>query len=284
MVKLRRTYLDRREIKSSEGEFLYELKTSYELSPKMSGLILITAKQCLLRDYSLKEGQIEATAIAIEEKSGKAVEKMEKKKVRLTIDSVLEDQEILKEYGRIALRQSRIQRITEEAIEQGAVLSQEDISRHLSISLRTVKRDIKQIKSLAIEVITRGELHSIGRGQTHKVKIIGLYLDGQTYSEIRLKTRHSTDAIKRYIESFTKVLMAQKNRIYKSKQISLVTGLSEVLVREYQQLIRQSRKESLRKSNMSLLVEMNSYHGDDIKKTIKHYGNPLTAMRRGGLR
>ena len=127
-MELRRTEINRSQIKSSEGEFMWELKNSYELSPKLSEQILITAKESLLRDYPLKEGQIEVTVIEIEERSGKQIEKMEKKKVRLTIDNGIEDIEILKEYGRIILRQIKIERITDEAIEQGGVLSQEDIS------------------------------------------------------------------------------------------------------------------------------------------------------------
>ena len=226
-MELRRTELERRQIKSSEGEFIWELKNSYELSPKLSEQILLTAKESLLREYQLKEGQIEVTVIGIEERSGKLIEKMGKKKVRLTIDNGNEDIEAIKEYGRIGLREIKIQRITEEAVKQGGVLSQEDISsKYLSVSLSTVKRDIRRIKQRGIEVVTRGYLHNIGRGQTHKVKIIGMYLDGKTYSEIKLTARHSSGAIKRYIESFTKVVMAQSKGIYERKEISSVTGIS----------------------------------------------------------
>jgi hypothetical protein len=59
MMKIRRTYFNRRQLKSSEGEFIEELKNSYKLSPKLSSLILLKAKECLLREYSLKEGRIE---------------------------------------------------------------------------------------------------------------------------------------------------------------------------------------------------------------------------------
>jgi len=48
----------------------------------------------LIREYQLKEGQIEVTVIGIEERSGKLIEKMGKKKVRLTIDNGTEDIEI----------------------------------------------------------------------------------------------------------------------------------------------------------------------------------------------
>ncbi len=196
-MKLSRRILNRRQIKSSEGEFIWELENSYELSPRLSSLILMTAKECLVKDYLLKEGQIEVTVIETEQRAGKVIEKIEKKKVRLTIDNGIEDIEVLKEFGRIALRQIKIQRITEEAIAQGGVLSQEDLGKYLSCTVRTIQRDIKQIKNKGIEVVTRGYLHNIGRGQTHKVKIIGMYLDGKTYSEIKLKTRHSAGAIKR---------------------------------------------------------------------------------------
>jgi len=280
-MELRRSEINRRQIKSSEGEFIWELKNSYELSPKLSEQILITAKESLLRDYQLREGQIEVTVIRIEQRSGKVIEKMEKKKVRLTIDNGIEDIESLKEYGRIGLREIKIQRITEEAIEQGGVLSQEDISKYLSVSLRTVKRDISKIRKRGIEILTRGYLHNIGRGQTHKVKIIGMYLDGKTYSEIKLSARHSSGAIKRYLESFTKVLMAQRKRIYERKEISAVTGISEGLVKQYLELIRESKKDRTRKENLKNLINRNSYR-EGIKKTSKSYSEPLGAMI-GGL-
>ena len=173
-MKIKEKRLRRRQVKSSEGEFIWELENLYELSPKLSEQILVTAKECLLREKGLREGQIDVIVIEIEERSGKVIEKLEKKRVRLTIDNGIEDREILREFGRVGLRHIRIERITEEAIEQGGVLSQEDISNYLFCTVRTVQRDIKKIKERGIEVITRGVLHNIGRGQTHKVKIIGM--------------------------------------------------------------------------------------------------------------
>jgi DNA-binding Lrp family transcriptional regulator len=280
MIK-RRKFLNRRQIKSSEGELLWELENSYSLSPKLSSSILMTSKECLLREYQLKEGQIEVTVIGLEERSGKVIEKMEKKKVRLTIDNGTEDIEALKEYGRIGLREIKIQRITDEALEQGGVLSQEDISKYLGCTVRTIQRDIKAIKKKGIEVVTRGYLHNIGRGQTHKVKIIGMYLEGKTYSEIKLTTRHSSGAIKRYLESFTKVLIAQSKGIYERKEISSVTGISEGLVKQYLELIRGSKKDKTRNENLKDLIKRNSYRVG-IKKTAKRYSEPLGAMM-GGL-
>lgn len=280
-MRISRRVTKRRELKSSEGEFLWELSNSYELSPKLSSLILMSAKECLLRDSILKEGQIEVRVISIEERAGKQIEKMEKKKVRLTIDNGIEDIETLKEYGRVVLRQTRLTRITDEALEQQGVLSQEDLGKYLGCTVRTIQRDIKQIKQRGIEVITRGYLHNIGRGQTHKVKIIGMYLDGYTYSEIKQRSRHSIGAIKRYLGSFTKVLMSRSKGIYRAKDISLVTGISTGLVKQYVELLKESRKDKTRRENLELLKGRNSYR-EELKKSEKHYMSPQAAMM-GGL-
>jgi hypothetical protein len=107
-----------------------------------------------------------------------------------------------------------------------------------------------------------------------------MYLDGKTYSEIKLKTRHSAGAIKRYLESFIKVLMSQSRGVYKAKEISVVTGISETLVKQYLDLIKESKKDKTRKENLRFLVERSS-HREGIKKTLKSYSEPLAAMIGG---
>ncbi len=261
-------YLDRQQHKTSEGEFIYELEIQYGLCPKMRDSILDSAKKILIRDNVLSEGEIEVSVISIEERSGKIMEKMKKTRVRLTIDSAKEDIGVLKEFGRMALRQVRIQRITQEAIEQNGVLSQEDLSKYLGCDVRTIKRCISEIKKQCIEVITRGVLHNIGRGQTHKSKIVGLYLEGKTYSDIKLKTRHSVGAIKRYMESFVKVLMSYHNGIREIRDISSVTGLSDRLVRQYLELLRNSRKDRVRRATMDSLISQWKRAGTSFKKRV----------------
>ena len=280
-MKIKKRELARRQIKSSEGEFLYELEHSYELSPKLSSLILLSAKDCLIRDYQLREGQIEVTVVGIEERGGQVIEDLEKRRVRITLDQGLEDIEILQEFGRIGLRRIKIQRITEEAIEQHGVLSQEDLSKYLSCTVRTIQRDILALKQEGQIVITRGYLHNIGRGQRHKSKIIGMYLDGLTYSEIKQKSRHSIGAIKRYLESFTKVVMSVNRGIYRYKEISLVTGLSVTLVKQYTKLLRESKKDKLRKENLGMLITRSRYR-EGVKKRVSEASSPVAAMM-GGL-
>jgi biotin operon repressor len=266
-MRKRENQLSRLELKSFEGEFLYELINSYELSPKLSEQILISAKTSLLRTKKLREGQLVGVVVGIDEKSGKPVEKMKKKKIVLTINEGLEDNSNLKEFGRRGLRQIRIQRLTEEAIEQEGILSQEDLSYYLNCSQRTIKRDIQAIRKRGITVITRGVFHNVGRGQTHKADIIKLYLEDYTYSEIQRKTRHSVGAIKRYLESFSKVLMAKHFGLNDLSELSSVTGLSQYLLKQYIQIISDSSSNRVMSSNLSLLLEQSQYRMG-LKKTI----------------
>jgi heme exporter protein D len=199
---------------------------------------------------------------------------MYKKKVVLTIDSGKEDREILKEYGRIELRQIRIQRIAQEAIEQDGILSQEDISKYLSCDVRTLRRDLRQIKGRGIEVITRGVLHNIGRGQTHKKKIVGLYLDGYFFTDIKLKTSHSVGAIKRYVQDFTKVMMSISRGIREGEEIRSVTGLSINLINQYKEILKESRGNKQRQEKLEMLREMHK----GVKKTPKPTGYKADRM------
>ena len=270
-MRERKNQLSRIELKSFEGEFLYELINSYELSPKLSEQILISAKTSFLRTKELREGQFVAVVVGIDEKSGKPVERMKKIKVVLTLNNGLEDMSNLQQFGRCGLRQIIIQRITCEAVEQAGVLSQEDLSYYLNCSQRTIKRDIQAIRKRGITVTTRGVLHNVGRGQTHKADIIKLYLEDYTYSEIKRKTRHSIGSIKRYLESFSKVLMAKHFGINNLSELSSVTGLSKYLLEQYIQIISDSSTNPVMSSNLSILLEQSQYRMG-LKETITDDG------------
>jgi stalled ribosome alternative rescue factor ArfA len=95
-----------------------------------------------------------------------------------------------------------------------------------------------------------------------------MYLDGHTYSEIKILARHSLGAIKRYLESFTKVVMCYKRGIYQNRDISAVTGLSQSLINQYVSLIKQSKKDKIRRDNLQQLTERAGYR-EGIKKNSK---------------
>ncbi len=93
-------------------------------------------------------------------------------------------------------------RLTEEAYEQGALLSHEDLACLLSSSLATIKRDVGQLRQQGLNVPTRGQVKDIGKRVSHKSQIVQDYLAGYTFSEIECRRRHSTGAIGRYCQDF----------------------------------------------------------------------------------
>jgi hypothetical protein len=149
-----------------------------------------------------------------------------------TLDAGLEDQQVLQRHGCTALRQVRLQRLLDEAVEQGAVATQEDLARCLHVSVRTVKRDCAVLQHQDVDLPTRGNLCGIGRGQTHKARIVGQWLQGHTYDQIAQRTRHSLTAIQRYTQSFTRVVSLHRQG-FPDQQIALLVGLGLPLVRDY---------------------------------------------------
>jgi Mn-dependent DtxR family transcriptional regulator len=148
------------------------------------------------------------------------------------VDAGLDDRQVLGEHGRIALRRVRIQRLLDEALAQGAVATQEDLAQVLQVSVRTVRRDCASLQAQGIYLPTRGNLHGVGRGQTHKAQIIRGWLQGETYDQIALNSHHCLSSIQRYVQAFVRVVHLHREGFPES-QIALLLGMSQPLVREY---------------------------------------------------
>ena len=106
------------------------------------------------------------------------------------------------------------------------------------VSVRTIKRDCKELEAQGLSLPTRGKLKGIGRGQTHKAQIVGRWLRGETYDQIRLYTRHRLSSIQRYVQSFVRVADLYRQG-FPEGEIALVLDLSAYLVREYLALYRE---------------------------------------------
>jgi biotin operon repressor len=152
--------------------------------------------------------------------------------VSWTVDAGLEDRKLLKQHGRPALRRAQILRLANEALDQGAVATQEDLAHALQVSVRTVKRHCAYLQGQGFEIPTRGNVQGIGRGQTHKAQIVGRWLRGETYDQIALHTRHSLSSIRRYVQTFARVVHLHR-RGWVDDQIAMLLGIGSSLVAEY---------------------------------------------------
>ncbi len=222
--------------KTAQRQFLYELETDFELAPATSRAVLETAEQVFLARFGSKEvgeGQMRVTAVSADEPSGKPLSAMKKVDVVVTVDGGLEDLEVVRRFGVAGQRRVRLLRMAEESSDQGGVLTQEDLARLLQTGVRTIRRDVSALRASGHWVPTRGTLKEIGRGQSHKAKIVEMFLRRMTYSEIVRRARHAPSSIKRYVETFGRVVVLREKGIRDPGEIAYVVGVSARLVGEY---------------------------------------------------
>lgn len=224
---------ERLQAKTPERRFLQVLEQDFQYAPKVAQAILEEAQTCLLGQAErLRPGQVRVILTRYDAAHGRAMRDTETTEVTWTLDAGLEDRQVASQYGLVALRQTRIQRLLDEALAQGAAACQEDLAQALHVSLRTVKRDCATLEAQGIYLPTRGKLQGIGRGQTHKARIVGLWLSGATYDQIARQTRHSLSAIQRYVQTFVRLVELHRQGFAKH-QMALVLDIGLALVAEY---------------------------------------------------
>jgi len=232
--------IQRLQAKSREQRFLNTMQQEFNFAPKIAQAVLADAQDCLLgRPGHLQPGQMRVVLLQRDAAHGRSLQQAPTTEVTWTINTGEKDGQIEKEQGREALRHVRIQRLLSEALEQGAVATQEDVAVALQVSVRTIKRDCAQMQKQGISLPTRGNLKGIGRGQTHKAQIVGSWLQGETYDQIKLHTRHSLTCIQRYIQTFARVIQLHRQRLSLG-EISLALQISQALVKEYLAVYQQN--------------------------------------------
>jgi len=219
--------------KTPEQLFIGVLRREFELSPASSLAILQAAKEHLFCPLPEIAGKLRFICASKDAKHGKPLGEQDKVNITLTLDDGIEDLDIAKTQGLQSLRQHRILRLTQEAYDQNGLLTQEDLGRLLHVTDRTVRDDIKSLTNDGNTIHTRGYDHDIGRGISHKTRIIDLYLQGYTYAEIMRLTRHSGHSVKRYVLGFGRLLLLKSRGIDDVVHLSRLLTQSRRLTEEY---------------------------------------------------
>ncbi|MGI6354872.1 MAG: DUF1670 domain-containing protein [Lentisphaeria bacterium] len=144
------------------------------------------------------------------------------------------------------MRRRRLLRMCGEAREQGGLLSQEDLAEILMCDVRTVRRDIADLRKIGIVVPTRGTVKDIGPGVTHKEIAIRLWLEGKEPTEVAAHIHHSLKATETYLETFKRVvyLIQKGNTLH---EIAMVVGISTTAVQTYRELHAEYKNKALYK-------------------------------------
>jgi hypothetical protein len=189
------TELDRYQAKTPEQRFLQILQQDFRYASKIAEVILAEAQSCLEgKPGNIRTGQMRVLLARQKAACGQALGQLSQVEVTWTVDAGAEDITVLREHGLSGLRQVRIQRLLDEALEQGALATQEDLARVLQTSLRTIKRDFAELHNQGLYLSSRGYMKGIGRGQTHKAQIIRRWLHGETYDQLSINSHHAVSS------------------------------------------------------------------------------------------
>lgn len=237
-----KNYFDRQELKDPESAVVAEISERFNLTPILARAYYDEIKGLFEEHFKVprEQGVIVFEAIRRKDPPGKKLSECRRIPVRLTLDMV-GDLETYKERGLRAMRQARILRLTSEAYEQDALLTQEDLARLLSSSVNTIKRDIAELREDFGPVLTRGHVQDIGPGTSHKTRIVGFYLNNFDFDYLVKRSRHSKHAIERYLKAFAQVARLHLAE-HSEKEIRLIAGISPRLCKEYLDLVERYRE------------------------------------------
>ena len=251
----------RMQLRSACGTFKNIVHQGTNCSLFEAGVITEKAQEVFeLGGYSNQQsflsGQVKWRAIAENEPPGKKLVDCQYVNIKLTLINIDDDSETMQLYGRKAKRGQQIQRMTSEALEQGALLTVEDLAILMDCDEKTIRNDIKYYqKRHNILIPTRGNKKDIGPGITHREKAIELYIKGDDALSISRQLEHSLKAIERYISTFCRVLYCQQ-MVRDTLKTALIVGISVALVNKYLELADKYRFTPAFKERLNEIEQM----------------------------
>jgi len=140
-------------------------------------------------------------------------------------------------FSSASLRKKRLKRWADEAFNQGALLTQLDLAILLGVCDAVVSKYVGEIQKDGTILPTRGNIQDFSGAVTHKREIITLYLEGYLTPEIAARTKHSKEAVDRYIQDYHRVETLWKHGISDLDHISQLARLSKRVAKQYVDLL-----------------------------------------------
>lgn len=200
--------------------------------------------------HHIHYGQLVWMAVPVDEfpKKGKSIAQTKLKPVVLSFFTDEDMSHIAHGFDSMSLRKKRLIRWTDEAYDQGALLSQLDLAVLLGVCDAVVSKYVNEIQKNGTLLPTRGNIHDMSGAITHKREIITLYLEGFLTPEIAVKTKHSNEAVDRYIRDYHRVEILWKHGVTSLDEISQLVRLSKRVIQQYVDLL----PDKLKKNNLNI--------------------------------
>ncbi len=255
-IKSREAQEQRLKIKTLNQQMINLAVDGTGISNWEAQVLIETVEEIYFNDPELRQsrhGQLRYSCVSASEPAGKPIKKCQMTTVVLTLFDDAEDEGDLtweNKMASIEKRRRRLQRISEEAREQSGLLSQEDLSKIMMCDIRTIRRDIAELRELGIIVPTRGTIKDIGPGVSHRAIAIRLWLEGKEPSEVARHINHSLKAVENYLEKFKRVSYLLRKK-FNDFEISRPIGISVSATKTFVDIYKEFKNKAFFKSRMN---------------------------------
>ena len=243
----------RLKIKTLEQQLISHAVTGAGISPWEAKVLVEIVHDTFFSDPdivpTMSSGQMKYTCVAISEPAGKPLEKCKMVNVILTYLSQEDHERDGLPLDSASVRRRRIARLTDEAYEQGGLLSQEDLAEILQSDIRTIRRDAAALKAGGLSVPTRGTVKDIGPGVTHKELAVRHWLEGKEPMEVARVIHHSLKATENYLEKFKRVAYVVRKG-FTDHETARVVGISLAAVDTFKGLYKEFRNTRMFRNRM----------------------------------
>ena len=208
---------------------------------------LATGDPSLPEERYLSYGHLVWMAVPIDEypQRGKSIVKTRMKPVILTYLATEDIESFRNGFTSRQLRINRLVRWCHQAYDQGALLTQLDLAVLLNVCDQVVNDYVQEWQKTTGDILpTRDNLHDLSGAITHKKEIVTLYLQGHLTPSIAAKTKHSKEAVDRYIRDYESVKVVRTATADIDK-ISQITRLSKRVISQYLDLIPQQHLQAI---------------------------------------
>lgn len=229
---------DRVNAKNLDQQLMQEMIQGLNCSPFEAEAIVEKVHEVfnpILEEAELQPGRVRIFVVSSSTPPNVPLSRAEQKLVTLTLYAGPEDVEIQRRYGVPALRQHRLVRMAEEAFQQGGLLTLEDLAAVFNCGLRTLNRDLAELRDKSVLPPLRSTVKDMGRAITHRRWIVQLWLKGLEYSQIARKTHHHVSSVAAYVDKFKRcaVLFSEA---FDLNTVSFLVGISTSLVNQFYDL------------------------------------------------
>jgi len=234
------------------------------LSPWEAQVLVEAIEEVYFADPALREGaegQLKYSCVRIDQPAGKPITDCQMVTVVLTLFDPKDRGQLACDgkQAAVALRQRRLMRITEQAREQGGLLSQEDLAEILMCDVRTIRRDVESLRQKGIVVATRGQVRDIGPGVSHRGIAVRLWLEGKEPVEVARHINHSLAAVENYLEKFKRVVYL-RGKHFDDYQSALTIGISVAAVKTFVAIYEQYRHKPFFRQRVDEIELVGSQH------------------------